>query len=138
MNKAFDKIFERLDEYEYNDLIEHNSEQCEHCKSIDCEIGTDCTICVMEKAKEIVREVAEEYKDGWIPCSEKRLPDEAQKHYLVTYRQVFFGRFYYFTDITYLSTLSNGNKSWEIEEADKSKKVVAWKLRPEPYKPKGE
>lgn len=58
----FEKILDRLEKYEYNDLIEHNSEQCEHCKSIDCEIGMDCIICVMDKAKEIVQEVAREYK----------------------------------------------------------------------------
>ena len=75
MNEAFEKILDRLEEYEYNDLIEHNSEQCEHCKRIDCEIGTDCTICVMNKAKEIVQEVATEYNNGWVPCSE-RLPDD--------------------------------------------------------------
>ena len=69
MNKAFEKILERLEKYENNDLIEHDSEQCEHCKRIDCGIGMDCSICVMDKAKEIVQEVAEEYKGGWIACS---------------------------------------------------------------------
>ena len=67
MKKAFEKILERLEEYEYNDLIEHDSELCEHCKRIDCEIGMDCSICVMDKAKEIVQEVAAEYNGGWIP-----------------------------------------------------------------------
>ena len=75
MNKEFGKILERLEKYEYNDLIEHDSEQSEHCKRIDCGIGMDCSICVMEKAKEIVQEVAEEYNGGWIPCSE-RLPED--------------------------------------------------------------
>ena len=75
MNKAFEKILERLEEYENNDLTEHDSELCEHCKRIDCEIGMDCFICVMDKAKQIVQEVAEEYNGDWIPCSD-RLPED--------------------------------------------------------------
>ena len=42
MNKAFEKIIERID------------------KEISVYTG---------KAKQIVQEVAEEYKGGWIPCS---------------------------------------------------------------------
>ena len=33
--------------------------------------------CVVKLAKEIVQEVAEEYNDGWIPCSE-RLPSKEE------------------------------------------------------------
>ena len=57
MKKAFDKILERLEREiagkptpdEYNNGI--------------------------NRAYQIVQEVAEEYRDGWIPCSE-RLPEE--------------------------------------------------------------
>ena len=80
MNKAFEKILERLEKYENNDLIEHDSELCEHCKRIDCGIGMDCSICVMDKAQEIVQEVAREYNNGWIPCSE-RLPELKTKSF---------------------------------------------------------
>lgn len=66
MNKAFEKILERLEE---NQTIVFNLGGGKPKQSID-----------YTKAVEIVQEVAEEYKstdtstDGWIPCSE-RLPE---------------------------------------------------------------
>ena len=56
MNKAFEKILERL-EKERRILLENNMHQA----------------IALNFAKGIVQEVAEEYKGGWIPCSE-RLP----------------------------------------------------------------
>ena len=59
MNKAFEKILKRLEESYINCF---NEGDYKFNNAID-------------KAKEIVQEVAEEYKDGWIPCSE-RLPED--------------------------------------------------------------
>ena len=128
MNKAFEKILERLEEYEYNDLIEHNSEQCEHCKRIDCEIGMDCSICVMDKAKEIVQEVAEEYNGDWIPCSD-RLPEEYGE-YLVWWTDI--TRKQYYEIVEY-----EPNNGWigEIPQAVEGIYIViAWQPLPEPFK----
>ena len=61
MNKAFEKILERLEE---NQTIVFNLGGGKPKQSID-----------YSKAVEIVQEVAEEYEDGWIPCSE-RLPED--------------------------------------------------------------
>lgn len=58
MNKAFEKILERFDEECISPIYYPGY-------AID-----------LEKANEIVKEVAEEYKGGCIPCSE-RLPEEA-------------------------------------------------------------
>lgn len=58
MNKAFEKILERL-EKERIVLLENNIQQA----------------IALNFAKGIVQEVAEEYKDGWIACSE-RLPED--------------------------------------------------------------
>ena len=55
--KPIDRIVEQLEEYEDSHLIERDSEQCEHCaeKSYnDCE-GMDCSLCVWNKAIEIVK-----------------------------------------------------------------------------------
>lgn len=64
MNKAFEKILDRLEEqikwYET------------HGSNKDLNRGI---IGANRHAISIVQEVAEEYKEGWIPCSE-RLPDE--------------------------------------------------------------
>ena len=57
MNKAFEKILERL-EKERRILLENNMHQA----------------IALNFAKGIVQEVAEEYNGGWIACSE-RLPD---------------------------------------------------------------
>ncbi len=61
MNKAFEKILERLiiirDKYSKDTTYGKNH------------------ISAYNKALKIVQEVAEEYNGGWIPCSE-RLPDK--------------------------------------------------------------
>ena len=128
MNEAFENILDRLEEYENNDLTEHDSELCEHCKRIDCEIGMDCFICVMDKAKQIVQEVAEEYNNGWIPCSE-RLPEE-YGDYLVWWTDI--TRKQYYEIVEY-----EPNNGWigEIPQAVEGiYSVIAWQPLPEPYK----
>lgn len=131
MNKAFEEILERLEEYEYNDLIEHNSEQCEHCKRIDCEIGMDCTICVMDKAKEMVQEVVEKYNNGWIPCSE-RLP-EIRQDCLVTVRYTgFMGMHGFWVKTGHME--SENDWCGDCSNGE----VIAWQPLPEPYQQKGE
>lgn len=131
MKEAFEKILERLEEYEYNDLIEHNSELCEHCKRIDCENGMDCNMCIMDKAKEIVQEVEKEYNNGWISCSE-RLPDKAGYEVLATLENSFGQRrvAIIFTGYGDESFWHCNNKEIDIEVW----KVIAWQPLPEPYK----
>ena len=74
MNKVFNKILERLKE----------ETDCPNC-SMYC---ADANMCGFEemkkKAMSIVKEVAEEYNGGWIPCSE-RLP-EKYGDYLVAWK----------------------------------------------------
>ena len=132
MNKAFENIMERIEEYEYNDLIEHDSEQSEHCKRIDCGIGMDCSICVMDKAKQIVQEVAEEYNGGWIPCSE-RLPDDAFGC-LVT---VIDCEPSTQTDFENILPYFVGYDGYSWNDADGNVipfEVIAWQPLPEPFK----
>ena len=143
MKEALEKILERLEEYEYNDLIEHNSELCEHCQRTNCEMGTDCSMCIMDKAKDIVQDVAEEYNNGWIACSD-RLPVAKEKR---------FGNKQKRTDV--LVTLRNGvvkemtyefatKKFWEAGDENPIEhwkedyngndiEVIAWQSLPEPY-----
>lgn len=79
MKEVFEKIIEKLDEYEYENLVEHDSEQSQHCKDAgDCK-GMDCSLCVFNKAIEIVKQEAEQYNNGWIPCSE-RLPEKPREN----------------------------------------------------------
>ena len=94
-------------------------------------------------AKKIVQEVAEEYKGGWIPCSE-RLPEESG-YYLVTYHDWSDGNFLPKYDDTYVRRLhyqiSEHFVGWNYPknvddraENDCHKEVIAWQPLPEPYK----
>lgn len=64
MKEFIEKLIGRLEEYKDSHLIEHDSEECLHCKEneddwCDCR---NCNICVWDKARVIVKELAEEYK----------------------------------------------------------------------------
>lgn len=70
----------------------------------------------------------------WVPCKD-RLPEEVNKFYLVTYRSVIFEKLEQNVTVSYLSTFSNGDKIWEIEEEPGNKRMVtAWQPLPKPYK----
>ena len=126
MNEAFENILDRLEEYENNDLTEHDSELCEHCKRIDCEIGMDCFICVMDKAKQIVQEVAEEYNNGWITCSDRLPEDIMSMEYLTTVT----GHFY--SEINYYCVANH--KWFSSRKTTKEVDLIAWQPLPEPFK----
>ena len=64
MKEFIEKLIERLEGYKDSHLIKHDSEECLHCKEneddwCDCR---NCNICVWDKARAIVKELAEEYK----------------------------------------------------------------------------
>ena len=65
MNKAFEKIFEKLEELQNNLLSQTEGD-------VSVQVGI---INGVMYSKKIVQEVAEEYKGGWIACSE-RLPED--------------------------------------------------------------
>lgn len=70
MNKAFEKILDRLRSLaeNYGRLQLGFADSAEIIKYVGMEQAVDL-------AMEIVKEVAEEYNGGWIPCSE-RLPED--------------------------------------------------------------
>ena len=63
MNEVFEKILERLEELQNNLLSQTEGD-------VSVQVGI---INGVMYSKKIVQEAAEEYKGGWIPCSE-RLP----------------------------------------------------------------
>lgn len=108
MNKAFEKILERLEReiagkptpYEYNNGI--------------------------NRAYSIVREVAKEYNDGWFPCSEK-LP-ELRKDVLVTVKYTgFMGMHGYWIKTGHMEA----ENDWWGDCA--GGEVIAWQPLPEPF-----
>ena len=77
MNKAFDKLLNRLEEKlrkseeRYHRYLDDSNLSCMFDKSDIEEKRVD----TIKEMLEIVQEVAEEYNGGWIPCNE-RLPEE--------------------------------------------------------------
>ena len=72
MNKAFEKILEKLEELQNNLLSQTEGD-------INLQVGV---INGVMYSKKIVQEVAEEYKDGWIACSSGNMPNNGQKVYV--------------------------------------------------------
>ena len=76
MNKEFEKILERLEELQNNLLSQTEGDA-------DLQVGV---INGVMYSRKIVQEVAEEYKGGWIPCSE-RFPGN-DGHILLSFENV--------------------------------------------------
>lgn len=138
MKEFIEKLISRLEEYKYSHLVEHNSEQCKHCEEKtynECE-GADCSLCIWDKAKEIVEQFAGEWEDGWIPC-EMMLPDK-YCHCLVTRRNDY-------EDGSFDSDVREdiwieleGVWGWQSKFEGLIDNIVAWQPLPQPYQPKGE
>ena len=133
MNKAFEKILERLEELQNNLLSQTEGD-------VNLQVGV---INGVMYSKKIVQEVAEEYNVGWIACSE-RLPEESG-YYLVTYHDCSNGNFLPKYDDIYVRRLhyqiSERFTGWNYPrnvsnrvEHDCHKEVIAWQPLPEPFK----
>ena len=68
MNKAFEKILDMLED----------TKDIEHDDSVAEVVSTRIWNKAIHRAKQIVKEVAEEYNGSWIACSE-RFPEENQE-----------------------------------------------------------
>ena len=137
MKKSIEKIIEKLEEYRDENLVEHDSEMANHCKQ-DCNDINDCTLCVWDKAIEIVKQEAEKFvpdtnvgNNGWIPCSEK-FP-ELRQDVLVTVKYTgFMGMHGYWIQTGHMEA----ENDWWGNCA--GGEVIAWQPLPEPYQTKGE
>ena len=151
MNKAFEKILERLNEMIHPKQLYFCKYAKGECKHLDND-DKNCAECTVELAKEIVQEVAEEFatdtnvgNNGWIPCSE-RLPKE-RDWYLAVFEEVDTG----FIGIPYIADYLMGSHTkfttedgWiirncsdrddESAEYYKNLRCVAWQPLPQPYK----
>lgn len=132
MQEVFSKIIEKLEEYRDENLVEHDSEMANHCKQ-DCNDVRDCTLCVWDKAIEIVKQEAEKFgtdtnvgSNGWIPCSEK-LP-ELRQDVLVTVKYTgFMGMHGYWIKTGHMEA----ENDWWGDFA--GGEVIAWQQLPQPY-----
>lgn len=125
MNKAFEKILEKLQEQA---KMYHESIERQH--SIDYRWIEEEGLQATEEAIDIINQVESEYNNGWIPCSE-RLPEE-YGDYLVWWTDITRSQYYEIVEYE----PSNG---WigDIPQAVEGKySVIAW--QPLPHPPKGE
>ena len=124
MNKAFEKILERLDAKKqyFQKFYEADG------KTEEDEYINKATQLAFDDAKNIVQEVAEEYNGGWIACSE-RLPEE-YGDYIVWWTDITRGQYYEIVEY-------EPNNGWigDIPQSFEGKySVIAWQPLPEPYK----
>ena len=127
MQTVFEKIIEKLEEE--LKLADREKERCARENPLQFDSAKGYAHGV-GNAIEIVKQEAEQYNNGWIPCSE-RLPKE--------------NGYYYVTQI--VKSVSTGKKiaiekayvEFSIGEWRRAKQleVIAW-LDIEPYQPKGE
>lgn len=123
MNKAFEKILERLDERKqlHERMISYEHENGTITEEYQAREAVD----VLNNAKKIVQEVAEQYNNGWIPCSE-RLPENIFT-VIIQVKEMKKPTFGWYENIT----------GWILTEQDLELKyftVIAWQPLPEPYK----
>ena len=68
MNEAFEKILKKIEEKKRNKYQRFaDGSNFDGWNEEDIKYSAKAEMC--EELKEIVQEVAEEYKGGWIPCS---------------------------------------------------------------------
>ena len=130
MNKVFEKIIEKQEEL-FQDL---------NVIEVLSHVDFDSTIqnslenflkAITNEAIEIVKQEAEQYNNGWIPCSEK-LPDVRQDVLVTVKYTGFMGMHGYWIKTGHMEA----ENDWWGDCA--GGEVIAWQPLPEPYQPKGE
>ena len=79
MNKVFEKIIEKLEEEKMSYFLTIANTGDEKLDYAYEKVGN-----ALDKAIEIVKQEAEQYNNGWIPCSE-RLPEVSGEYYTYVY-----------------------------------------------------
>lgn len=124
MKKVFEKIIEKLEERTsfLSDCTKYGNKDAEQQnKSYSTMIMYEVADLV-DDLIEIVKQEAEEYNNGWIPCSSGVMP-RANGWYLVT---------------NYLGVVQEQRWSANHWEKLRDEAVLAWRELPLPYQPNGE
>ena len=110
MQAVFDKIIEKLEELHERYINQYGA------------VGGNPMAFSVKECMEIVKHEAEQYNNGWIPCSSGVMP-RANGWYLVT---------------NYLGVVQEQRWSANHWEKLRDDAVLAWRELPAPYQPKGE
>ena len=130
MNKEFEEIIEKQKEL-FQDL-----NVIEVLSHIDFDSTTQNSLenflkAITNEVIEIVKQEAEQYNNGWIPCSEK-LPDVRQDVLVTVKYTGFMGMHGYWIKTGHMES----ENDWWGDCA--GGEVIAWQPLPQPYQPKGE
>ena len=125
MQEVFEKIIEKL-EKELK-LADREKERCARENPLQFDSAKGYAHGV-GKAIEIVKQEAEKYNNGWIPCSEHQ-PEEAGTYNVTAYD----GRILRSTHAKWQPRL----KSWNLTGTMAYWKIIAWMELPQPFQ-KGE
>ncbi len=153
MQEVFEKIIEKQEEL-FQDL---------NVIEVLSHVDFDSTIqnslknflkSITKESIEIVKQEAEQYNNGWIPCSE-RLPEECVpvnvtwinrkpelyyekiKDVPFSATAVYYNSKWYWYSSTCVDYLSEYGKN-DFDLVEKNIDIIAWKPLPHPYQPKGE
>lgn len=128
MNEFVEKLIDRLEESRKTALNKVKLPIMIVCKH-DLQEFVD--IC-FEESKNIVNQLAEEYKDGWIPCSEQ-LPPKPENNMLFENKPL----------EVYLATVRGSDYAWRVfwngeyfTDGWNKVDVIAWQELPKVYKSK--
>lgn len=135
MQEVFEKIIEKLEERTsfLSDCTKYGNKDAEQQNKSYSTMMMYEVSDLVDDLIEIVKQEAEKYNNGWIPCSE-RLPEEYED-VEVTVEEIaddVGGKRYY----NVRSWLQDGQ--WVIKKNPYKPTVIAWKYPTEPYQPKGE
>lgn len=143
MQEVFNKIIEKL-----NEELKLSNNEKERCSRED-QLQFDTVkgyVNGIENAIEVVKQAAEEYNNGWIPCSEAMPEDCDMRFYMCIVEnheedlpmfcqyeeECGFG---YWHDIYDEHTLGFVDSEFRTNEELGYEKVIAWQPLPEPYQP---
>ena len=124
MHDVFEKIIEKLES------------EAERWEDSGKEYEDRCEIAVargIKNAIEIVKQEAEQYNNGWIPCSE-RLPEGKQR--CLTTAKIYFVPDHVDEEDNYIGVAID--TYFEKFGWSSNPEVIAWQPLPKPFQPKGE
>lgn len=148
MQEVFEKILEKLESERgrYFLTIANTGE-----KSLD--VAYEKVGETIDKAIEIVKQEAADYKNGWIPCSSGKMPEEHDSIFAKAkgtdkWNDAMFEKTSDAVNVTVSDEKGNtttthahtidGKWSCDLLKCNKSYQIIAWQPLPEPYQPKGE
>lgn len=152
MNEFIEKLIGRLEEkkdkllHDFNTFMDEGKEKL----AMLCEVEVEA----YSEAISIVNELAEEYKGGWIPCSERlpkchlvrdifKRPNKWQTDIvLVTVKSTECDGVHYYVAEDYMVGSSKEGVDWLLRcgyggSAVYHQEIIAWQPLPEPYKKEG-